>query len=168
MGIPAPAARVHCLVELYLSPKSDSPQVPIYGHSMVRHRERAIVFGGICSDEMNELTLINTVTMQITHGARSPFRRRDHAAVEIDDVMVIHGGIENRKTKSDLMMYHIGMDKWTVANHMNSRALSNHKIAHAQLRKKNSANESKELYMFGGLDAEGNATNGLYRIKLAN
>lgn len=103
---------------------------------MVKYRDIAIIFGGMSSDDMNELTILKHSNMQISQGARAPFRRREHAAVVFGDSMIVHGGLESRKTKSEVFIYSILQDKWTVASSSSSPALSNHRLAVAQIRGK--------------------------------
>ena len=74
--------------------------------------------------------------MKITQGARAPFRRREHSAVVFGDYMIVHGGLENRQTRSDVFIYNIIQNKWTVAVASNSPALSNHKMIVANYKNK--------------------------------
>lgn len=48
-----------------LSYRVDKPQTPIYGHTMVSYKDKLIIYGGICSTEINETTIIKTNKMTI-------------------------------------------------------------------------------------------------------
>ena len=92
--------------------------------------------------------------MQIFAGERAPFRRKDHAAVVFGDLMIIHGGTENRKVKSDIFVYNIPQDKWTTTSSTGSPYLNCHKMVQVQIKFKGYSN-TKEVYMFGGLNRKG-------------
>ena len=47
---------------------------------MVKYKDKAIIYGGVSSDDLNEVTIINSKTLSINQGTRAPFRRREHAA----------------------------------------------------------------------------------------
>ena len=104
--------------------------------------------------------------MDISSGQGCPFRRRDHAAVAFGDLMIIHGGIENRKTMSDTLIFDIFLNKWTIASCINSPFLSNHKLAVIQVKSKGTIN-SREIYMFGGINEKGISTNNLHRLRIS-
>ena len=104
--------------------------------------------------------------MQVESGQGCPFRRRDHAAVAFGDLMIIHGGIENRKTTSDTLIFDVFLNKWTIAACINSPSLSNHKLTVLQTKPKGSTS-SKEIYMFGGINEKGISTNILYRLRIS-
>ena len=60
---------------------------------MTKYKDFALVYGGHCSDEVNEITIINTKNMNVIQGSKSPFRRKEHAAAIYGDFLVVHGGI---------------------------------------------------------------------------
>ena len=107
---------------------------------MVKCRDKAVVFGGISSDEINEVTIIKTTNMHVSSGQGCPFRRRDHAAVAFGDLMIVHGGVENRKTTSDTLIFDVVQNKWTIATCINSPSLSNHKLTVIHTKAKGSTN----------------------------
>lgn len=60
-----------------------------------------------------------------------------------------------------MFMYNIQLDKWMgMFNNSSLPALSSHKM----VRGKN----SKEIYLFGGLNSKSKSVNKLYRVKIMN
>ena len=101
---------------------------------------------------------------------RSPVRRRSHACALLGKYMIVHGGIEVRKTRSQPLIYDIEKNQWSSPFVRDFPALSHHKLVNPFLNKKLRKNKQFEecLYMFGGLNEKGIAKNQMYKIKILN
>lgn len=132
---------------------------------MVRYRDKAIVFGGNCTTEINETTIICMNNMAIKQGERCPCRRRDHAAVICGEYMIVHGGIHTRETMADFLAYNVPQNKWSLVPCLNSPALSCHGFASTDASQPSfKGKKVKSYYIFGGKNQYGKAKNTLYRI----
>ena len=155
---------------MYKSLHLDHPHVPIFGHSLIQYKNKAIVFGGANADDLNEVSIIDLKSMKYKQGSRSPFRRRCHACCVVGRYMIIHGGIEAGEVQSQVMIYDIEGDRWYSPSCLNFPSLSHHQVVYPQSRrqKKIKALDNESLYIFGGLNEKGVSQNRMYKIKFNN
>jgi hypothetical protein len=157
--------------EMTLMTKTPTPRM---GHSMVLSKDFFWVFGGLSSEGeyVGDLHCMSTRTyLWKTHGVAAhsggPSPRAYHAVATWQEHMFVHGGRDNATVFNDLFLLEVSTSPPSWTDFSALRNAPSPRCHHVAAVVANADETSALLYIFGGMDLDGNLLGDLHELDVS-